>query len=83
MLIYGIFYLYYYYLINYIYDKYGTGVYFAQDINDASSYTQPISYLGKNYKVVFMCRLNPYKIRIAYVGKNRLYDLLILNLQKK
>lgn len=46
----------------------GEGSYFAQDINTASSYSSYISYNGKNYKVVIMCRINPYSVRISSNG---------------
>ena len=43
----------------------GVGAYFAQNVNTAASYSSPISYNGKNYKVVFMCRINPHVVRIS------------------
>ena len=52
-------------LNNLIYPKCGEGVYFTPDINEAKKYTNSISYSGQNYRVVFMCRINPYRVRIA------------------
>ena len=55
----------------------GTGSYFAQNINVAESYTSPISYNGKDYKVVFMCRINPHAVRISNLGIDN--DYMITN----
>lgn len=60
-----------------LYPKCGEGVYFAQDINDAKDYSEIIQYSGDNYRVVFMCRLNPKKVRIADKGMNK--DYMIVN----
>ena len=60
-----------------LYPKCGEGVYFSQDINDAKSYSEIIQYSGDNYRVVFMCRLNPKKVRIANKGLNK--DYMIVN----
>ena len=62
---------------SYLYPKCGEGVYFAQDINDAKYYSEIIPYSGDNYRVVFMCRLNPKAVRIAHTGKNK--DFMIVN----
>ena len=51
-----------------IYQKCGEGVYLAQDINQAAYYTAPIKYNNKNYKVVFMCRINPKAVKISNMG---------------
>ena len=64
-------------LTNSLYPKCGEGAYFAQDINTAESYTNSIYYNGKNYKVVFMCRINPYSCRISDQGYER--DYMITN----
>ena len=42
----------------------GIGVYFTPDIDEAKKYTESIEYNGYKYRVVFMCRINPYKARI-------------------
>ena len=55
----------------------GEGVYFAQDINDAKEFTKLITYKGYKYRVVFMVRLNPLKVRIANRGPNK--DFMIIN----
>ena len=57
-------------------DQYSTcdvGVYFTTDINEAKTYTKTISYLGTNFRVIFMCRINPYKVRIAMNVNNKEY----------
>ena len=55
-------------LNNLFYEKCGEGAYFAQDINDAETYASPIDYNGKKYKAVFMCRINPHRVRICNRG---------------
>lgn len=60
-------------LNNYLYPKCGEGVYLAQDINEAASYASPISYNNKNYKVVFMCRINPNAVKISNQGYEKDY----------
>ena len=57
----------------YNYSKCGEGVYFTNEINEAYNYTDPIPYNGNNYRIVFMCRVNPYKVRIADIGENNEY----------
>ena len=59
------------------FQKCGVGVYFAQDINDAKYFTEIIPYSGNNYRVVFMCRLNPNYVRIANRGSYN--DYMIIN----
>ena len=49
------------------YPKCDEGVYFSPNINVAKKYTNIISYSGINYRVVLMCRINPYKVRIATI----------------
>ena len=60
-------------LNNYIYPYCGKGVYFTPDINEAKSYAQFIEYNNYNYKIVFMCRINPLYIKIADLGNNKEY----------
>ena len=55
------------------YPKCGIGVYFTPDIEEAKIYAEAISYSGNKYRVVFMCRINPYKVRIASLGINKEY----------
>ena len=55
------------------YPKCGIGVYFTPDIEEAKKYTNTISYSGNKYRVVFMCRINPYKVRIVSLGNNKEY----------
>ena len=57
--------------------KCGIGSYFAQNIDQAASYSSPISYNGKDYKVVFMCRINPHVVRISNLGIDN--DYMITN----
>ena len=51
------------------------GVYFTPEINEANSYTGVIKYNEYNLRIVFMCRINPLKVRIAYLGGNKEYWL--------
>jgi hypothetical protein len=50
------------------YPQIGFGVYFTPDIKVAKSYTKIIEYKNNKYRVVFMCRVNPYKVRISGSG---------------
>ena len=61
------------------YPKCGVGAYFAQDINDALYFTSPIEYSGHNYRVVFMARLNPQRVRIAETKQGPNRDYMIVN----
>ena len=47
--------------------KIGFGVYCTPKIKEAEKYSEYdiFEYLGKKYKFVFMCRINPYKVRIC------------------
>jgi hypothetical protein len=45
--------------------KCGKGVYFIPDFNEAKNYAETFSYKGKYFEVILMCRVNPYKVRIA------------------
>ena len=59
----------------------GIGVYFTPDIDEAKKYTQSIEYNGYKYRVVFMCRINPYKARIhsdPFESLNSLRDYFIV-----
>ena len=56
-----------------IYPICGEGVYFTPDISEAESYAQFIMYNNYNYKIVFMCRINPKYVKIADLGKNKEY----------
>ena len=65
-------------LTNILYPKCGEGVYFAQNINDAKSYCNIIqSNNGNKYRIVFMCRINPNRVRIWNISENR--DYMIVN----
>ena len=57
-------------LTNRIYPLCGVGIYFTPDINEAKKYTKIIYYNGCKYRVVFMCRINPYKVRISLTNNN-------------
>ena len=50
--------------------KCGRGVYCTPKIREADSYSTIFSVKNSNYKMVFMCRVNPYKIRIAKGNPN-------------
>jgi hypothetical protein len=43
------------------------GVYFIPDFNEAKSWAETFKYHDKYYEVILMCRINPYKVRIAQV----------------
>ena len=45
--------------------KCGEGVYFIPDFNEAKSYAKTFMYKGKFFEIILMCRVNPYKVRIA------------------
>jgi len=57
-------------LTNSIYPTCGNGVYFIPDFNEAKQYAQTFIYQGKYYEIILMCRVNPYKVRIAKVADN-------------
>ena len=46
------------------------GVYFIPNFTDATRNTNVINYLGYKIRVILMCRINPYKVRIAKIGFN-------------
>ena len=48
-----------------IMEKCGVGVYCTPQIDEAESYSGGVEFNGKSYKLVFMCRVNPYKVRFA------------------
>jgi len=64
-------------LNNFSYKQCGEGAYFAQNINTAEEYASPIDYNGKKYKVVFMCRVNPKRVKICEKGYGN--DYMITN----
>ena len=47
------------------------GVYFLPDINEAKKAAKSFHFSGKNFKAVFMCRINPEKVRIGEYGPNK------------
>ena len=51
------------------------GAYFTPDINEANSYTDIIKYNEYNLRIVFMCRINPRRVRIADLGGHKEYWL--------
>ena len=55
-------------LNNFKYSKCGEGVYFTPDIDEAKGYALPIDYNNHKYRIIFMCRINPYEVRIANLG---------------
>ena len=55
-------------LSNAIFPICGDGVYLSPDISEAQDYSQDkhgICLNGKEYYIVFMCRVNPYKVRFV------------------
>ena len=58
-------------LTNNKHKKIGKGVYFLPDIDEAKDAAKSFNFSGKNYKAVFMCRINPEKVRIADYGTNK------------
>ena len=54
-----------------LYPYCGVGVYFIPDFNEAKMNTLILNYLGMKLRVIFMCRLNPYKVRIVNIGLNK------------
>lgn len=53
--------------------KCGEGVYFTNEIEEAKYYAKPIDYNNNQYKIIFMCRVNPKEVRIADIGNNKEY----------
>ena len=47
------------------FEKCGKGVYCTPKIKEAEKYAQTIQIGNFNYKLILMCRVNPYKYRIA------------------
>ena len=52
-------------LSNSTFEKCGEGVYCTPNIKEAERYAQTITIGNSNYKLILMCRVNPYKCRIA------------------
>ena len=52
------------------YPECGEGVYFIQNFSETQKYIKTFSFSGDYYKIVLMCRVNPYKVRIAEIGDN-------------
>ena len=50
------------------YNTCGKGVYFIPDFDETKKYIPTFTYLGYNYTVILMCRINPNKVRIADIG---------------
>ena len=46
------------------------GVYLTPDIDEAKNYTIPIYFSGNIFRVVLMCRVNPFEVRIASKADN-------------
>ena len=60
-------------LTNNLYPICGEGVYFTPDVDEANSYTSPILYKNCNYRFLFMCRVNPFKVKIAETDLGKEY----------
>ena len=52
-------------LSNSTFEKCGEGVYCTPNIKEAEKYAKTITIGNSNYKLILMCRVNPYKCRIA------------------
>ena len=44
--------------------KCGKGVYLAPNIETCISFTSPVTFENKSYRIYFQCRINPSKVRI-------------------
>ena len=55
-------------LTQFLYPKCGKGVYFIPDIIETKVFSPPFNYLGDKFRLAFMCRVNPKKVRIADIG---------------
>ena len=49
--------------------------YFTPNMNEANEYTDIIKYNNYDLRVVFMCRINPHKVRITNTFDNNEYWL--------
>jgi hypothetical protein len=56
--------------------KCGTGAYFTPIIDEADTYAGIANFNGKKYKIVFMCRVRPEKIREPNRGNQARYWIL-------
>ena len=69
-----------------MFPKVGEGVYCTPQISEAETYSSEITFDEKQFKLIFMMRVNPYKIRIS--GNKKDYwvfkgDLLSDNTTRK
>ena len=60
-----------------LYPLFGEGVYFLPNFNEVKKDTRVFNYLGTKFRVIFMCRINPYKVRISTYGLNE--EIWIVN----
>lgn len=58
------------YLTNREYPSCGEGVYFIPNFSETLKYIKTFKYLDDFYRIILMCRINPYKVRIADIGNN-------------
>lgn len=58
---------------NYMYCQ--KGAYFTPDIDEANSYTEVINYNEYSFRIVLMCRINPFRVRIVHAYNNIEYWL--------
>ena len=52
-------------LTNSMYPLCGEGAYFIPNASKLTMFSKSFCYLGGQFKIAFMCRINPYKVRIA------------------
>ena len=57
-------------LSDYFYKYCDEGVYFIPNFTEAEKYVPTFEYMGDKYKIIFMCRVNPHKVRIAKIENN-------------
>ena len=58
-------------LNNNIYPICGEGVYFLPDFNDVKQNAYVLTYSEIKFRVIFMCRINPYKVKICRYIDNK------------
>lgn len=58
------------YLTNTQYPLCGEGVYFIPNFLETCKYIHKFKYKDNFYKIILMCRINPYKVRICEIDNN-------------
>ena len=57
-------------LNNILYPKCGEGAYFIPNFAEAEKYAPRFTFGDNKYRLIFMCRVNPHKVRIAKINNN-------------